>query len=332
MYLDRYIIDPTQYEEEDTIGKGNFSSVSLVHPKKKDNIKIALKKIPVDINEKDSQKYFIREILIMSEINHPCLIKFIGFSFPTNKDQTFKIYSEYLPNKTLIEQLKQEDESKQLTATQKTIIIYGIASAMSYLHKKKIVHRDLKPENVFLNSNFEPVISDFGLSKICTDDITMTSRLGTPYFMAPELFDEDNTVTNKIDVYAFAITLLSVFTTNYKFDGRQPRSINQLMNNILNGKRYKIPSNVPKFYQDLINRCWLNDPAKRPSFDEIVDLFESSDEFLLDGADKKKVKEFILKVKNPKNLDDLRKSNNKLSFISSESDDEIEDTQEFDFQ
>ena len=282
-------------------------------------------------------KYFIREILIMSELNHPCLIKFIGFSFPSNNDQTYKIYSEYLPNKTLIEQLKQDEISKQLTATQKTIIIYGIVSAMAYLHKNNIVHRDLKPENVFLNSNFEPVLSDFGLSKICSDDITMTSKLGTPYFMAPELFDdenEENHITNKIDVYAFAVTLLSMFTTNYKFKGRQPRSISQLISNITNGKRYEIPSNVPKFYENLINRCWSNEASKRPSFDEILELFDSTDEFMLNGSDEKVVNEFINKVKNPNRFNEMRKSNNHLSYMSLSSEDEYEEyeeTQEFDF-
>lgn len=332
MLLDNYIVDPTKYEEECIIGEGNFSTVSLVHPKDKEDNKLALKKIPYDCSDKDAQKFFIREVLIMSELDHPCLIKFFGFSFPTKKDKTFKIYSEYLPNKTLIQKLKEEDITKQLDATQKTIIVYGIASAMAYLHKKNIVHRDLKPENVFLNSNFEPILSDFGLSKIMNDELTITGRLGTPYFMAPELFLDENEyykITEKIDVYAFAVTLLSMFTTNYKFPGRQPRSINQLINNINEGKRYVIPSTVPKFYVNLINKCWSNDASLRPSFDEIVELFESTTDFMFEGADEIKVKEYIKKVKNPSHFDEVKKINN--SSFSSTSDEEIEETKEFCF-
>lgn len=332
MYLSKYLIDPSNYEEECTIGKGNFSSVSLAHPKNNKKVNVALKKIPANLDDNDSQKFFMREVLIMSELNHPNLIKLVGFSFPTKKDQTFKIYSQYLPNKTLIEALNDVDESKQMTPTQKTIIIYGIASAMAFLHKKNIIHRDLKPENVFLDEEFHPVLSDFGLSKICNDDISITSRLGTPYFMAPELFydeSEENPITNKIDVYAFSITLLSMFTTNYKFNGAQPRSINQLINNIAKGKRYLIPPDVPKFYVDLINKCWDNNQSKRPSFKEILDMFESSNEFMLEGADEKKVKDFINKVKIS-NDDDFEKSNNRFFSTCSE-DDSIEDTQEFDF-
>lgn len=340
MSLTEYIIDPSNYDEECLIGEGNFSSVSLVHPKNDKDTKIALKKIPFDPSDKDSQKFFIREVSIMSELNHPNLIKLIGFSSPSKEDPTFRIYTEYLPNRTLLEVL-QDDEfsdasSKILTPTHRSIIIYGIASAMSFIHKKKIIHRDLKPENIFLNSEYQPILADFGLSKICNDDITMTSRLGTPYFMAPELFAEDedgnNKITNKVDVYAFGVTLLTMFTTKYKFTGIQPRTINQLVKNITNGKRYQIPSGVPKFYVSLIERCWSNDPSKRPSFDDIIDMLERSDEFMFEGSDKKKVKEFMNKVKFPKHSEILSKSNN-FSSISSEDDieDNIEDTQEFDF-
>ena len=87
--------------------------------------------------------------------------------------------------------------------------------------------------------------------------------LNTTYFMAPELFDdenEENHITNKIEVYAFAFTLLSMFTTNYKFKGRQRRSISQLISNIINGKRYEISElKKQRFYihDVIIISLWL---------------------------------------------------------------------------
>ena len=276
----------------------------------------------------------------MANINHPNLIKFVGFSFPSKNDQNFKIYSKYTPNDNLCEILKKDqlnnEKEKLLDATKRSIIVYGIASAMAYLHKNKIVHRDLKPENVFLDEDFKPILADFGLSKICDDNLNMTNRLGTPYFMAPELFGEDEKdISNKIDVYAFAITILSLFTTNYRFQGAQPRSINQLVNKIINGKRYIIPNDVPDFYVSLIQRCWSNNIKDRPSFDDIVKELDKNDNFIFEGADKNVVHEYIKKIKN---FDDSAKTN--FSFNSSSSvlsddeqieNDEYEETKEFDF-
>ena len=339
MFLEEYLIDLNDYEEEQIIGEGNFSIVSLVHKKNNNKIKFAMKKISIDLTDKDSQKYFIRELIIMTELEHQCLIKLTGFSLPSKNDQTFRILSEYAPNKTLLEILKmQEDEAIEiLNPTQKSKIIYGIASAMKYLHMKNIVHRDLKPDNIFLNSEFEPILSDFGLSKICNEELTMTSRIGTPYYMAPELFkedgDDDNKITNKIDVYSFGVTLFSLFSTKFHFSGGQPRTINQLMKFITGGKRYKIPQNMTEFYENLINRCWSNDADERPSFEEILELFESNDDFILEKANAKEVKEYMRMLKDPTYFNEKRKSNNYLSSSSSSEDEceEEDDTCEFIF-
>ena len=64
---------------------------------------------------------------------------------------------------------------------------------MSYLHAKHVVHRDLKPENVLLTGEGAVKICDFGLSRLfdtassAAQQLQMTSRVGTPAYMAPEL-------------------------------------------------------------------------------------------------------------------------------------------------
>lgn len=301
MELERYVIRPDDYEEECTIDKGNRQSVLIVHPKNDKSKKIAMKVIQNDMEDEDLRKFTSRELLIMTQLNHPCIIKLIGLSLPSKNDQNFRLYSEYIPNKPLIKYLKKE-EPIELNATQKTKIIYGIASAMKYLHSIDIAHRDLKPENVLLNSEFEPVLTDFELSRICNDDISMSARMGTPYYMAPELFEDgsskDNKITKKIDVYSFAVTLLSFFTTNFRYIGAKPKKVMQIGNIIKDGKRLQIPEDTPPFYTNLITECWSLNPDSRPSFDEIVNRFESSDDFLLEGADKEKVNDFINNIKD----------------------------------
>lgn len=66
-----------------------------------------------------------------------------------------------------------------------------IIDAVRYLHQSGIVHRDLKPENI-VYTNKEGVkilkIIDFGVSQIITNETVMSTAIGTPLYMAPEIF------------------------------------------------------------------------------------------------------------------------------------------------
>ena len=64
-------------------------------------------------------------------------------------------------------------------------------SAVSYIHKEDVVHRDLKPSNIlFCLKTGNIKLGDFGISRRKldgSDDFLISSRLGTPLYMAPEM-------------------------------------------------------------------------------------------------------------------------------------------------
>lgn len=66
-----------------------------------------------------------------------------------------------------------------------------ILGALSYMFKKNIVHRDLKPENVIVEEldggELNVKIIDFGTSKQVSDKERMKCKMGTPYYIAPEV-------------------------------------------------------------------------------------------------------------------------------------------------
>lgn len=101
------------------------------------------------------------------------------------------------------------------------LLASGIANGMRYIHSQKYVHFDLNSKNVLLDQNWNPHISDFGLSERAeTFPALFPNKVntGTSQWMAPELWKKNTKelqkfgnytgpITEKVDVYAFGIIL-----------------------------------------------------------------------------------------------------------------------------
>ena len=114
------------------------------------------------------------------------------------------IILEYLPNKTLKEILNLEKISNSpegWDGTKKLINMYGIASAMSYLHANDIIHRDLKPENILLDSYLYPKVCDYGISKTISTSSFSSIRLTSSIIFSRVFFA-------RIGIFILAISSL----------------------------------------------------------------------------------------------------------------------------
>ncbi|XP_022735845.1 probable serine/threonine-protein kinase WNK3 isoform X2 [Durio zibethinus] len=93
-----------------------------------------------------------------------------------------------------------------------------ILEGLLYLHSHDppVIHRDLKCDNIFVNGNQGEVkIGDLGLAAILRQAQSAHSVIGTPEFMAPELYEEE--YNELVDIYAFGMCLLELVTFEYPY-------------------------------------------------------------------------------------------------------------------
>ena len=278
-------IDLNRFEVICKIGSGGFSRVYKIKDKDTDEFYAAkvMKKKYKDPKSKDFLQ-LEHEILTMYELNHPSVIKLIGYS-PINfrEKRHPMIITQYYSNGSLESILDEERDGRAISSwddTRKLINIYGIASAMTYLHSKNIIHRDLKPDNILMDDYLFPIISDFGLAKNTEKDIKSTKKVkGTIKYMAPEILTKYE-YTQKCDVFSFSLIVYEIMSVKEAYEGlTQDFEIYKKLNDV---SRPEIDSIVPPAYRELIEKCWSQNPNDRPTFSEIKNWLETNEDFLTD--------------------------------------------------
>lgn len=133
---------------------------------------------------KDDMKLLHRELELLRDLDHPNIVKF----YEVYQDKCyFHLVMEYCSGGEVMEKFVKE---KHLTEAETAKIMSKAFSAVKYLHERGIVHRDIKPENFLYASkdaDAEIKLIDFGLSRFAEPHETLSSQVGTPYYVAPEI-------------------------------------------------------------------------------------------------------------------------------------------------
>lgn len=192
-----------------------------------DNRIVAVKKLhkPAHtMTRTNSEKAFCNEILILSSLQHPNLVKLHGYC---SDPKGLLLVYDYVPNGTLADHLHGPKSSYRkgvLNWQVRVDIALQTAMAVEYLHfgsKTPIVHRDITSSNIFVEKDMRIKLGDFGLSRllICTEssssssasDFICTGPQGTPGYLDPD-YHRSFRLTEKSDVYSFGVVLFELIS------------------------------------------------------------------------------------------------------------------------
>lgn len=145
------------------------------------------------ITKKDvgDEEFLKNEVAIMKRLDHPNIPKLFEIF---ESDKYVYLVMELCEGGDLMDKIL---ASTAMTEPVAGVVMKGILMALFYLHSNEIVHRDIKPENVMLRSADAEIsisqirIVDFGFAKVheLDDEELMDTKVGSPYYVAPEILN-----------------------------------------------------------------------------------------------------------------------------------------------
>ena len=157
---------------------------------------------------------FSNEAEIMVKLNHPNIRQVYDYGDIEGRPA---IVMEYLEGDDLKAMMRQgrHFQKEELTKWWNQMV-----AALNYTHSIGIVHRDIKPSNIFIDTNNNVRLLDFGIAKNNEGGTgTMTgSTLGTRIYMSPEQVKDPKRVDYRTDLYSLAVTFVHLLTGKAPYD------------------------------------------------------------------------------------------------------------------
>jgi WNK lysine deficient protein kinase len=202
-----------KFDEE--VGRGSFKTV-YKGLDTETGVAVAWCELQMRRFQKHDRNRFREEAEMLKSLQHPNILKYHDY-WETNGVSGKKgivLVTELMTSGTLKTYLKRFKEIKPKIMRR---WCGQILKGLHFLHTRQppIIHRDLKCDNVFITGPSGVVkIGDLGLATLRRRSF-VTSVIGTPEFMAPEMYDEK--YDEGIDVYAFGMCLLEMATNEYPY-------------------------------------------------------------------------------------------------------------------
>ena len=228
---------------------------------------VAVKVLPIGAQErKELITRFLREMRSVARLNHPNIVSaFDAGVCPRSSLVEADLYYFVME---LLEGQPLDDFvlGKTLSIAKACAFIYQVAGALDEAHRHNLVHRDIKPSNIFISSDGQAKLLDFGLVREQLGP-ALTSPgvvVGTPEFMAPEQAADAGIVDIRTDIFGLGGTLF------FSLTGENPFNLDGTIFEVMDRRQTTparsaraVRADVPVALDKVIGRMLALDPAER---------------------------------------------------------------------
>ena len=139
-------------------------------------------------------------------------------------------------------------------------------SCVNYLHNRNIAHRDLKLENILLesNGNLDSIkVIDFGSACQYEDCLPMTEKVGTPYYIAPEVLNKS--YTQACDLWSLGVITYILLSNTPPFNAATDQEVIETVKTGQYDYNAPVWQSISADAKDFISQLLQTDSQARPT-------------------------------------------------------------------
>ncbi len=250
-----------RYELEKTLGRGAMGVVYLARDPIIDRL-VALKTLRVDLDAEHAEEFrerFVREARAAGRLNHPGIVTVHDVGEDPETGLMY-IAMEHVEGRDLKQILSTGHVFRPSEAAR---IAADVAIALDYAHSLGVVHRDVKPANIILTADGTPKITDFGIARLETSNLTVDGQfIGTPNFMSPEQITGKG-IDGRSDLFSLGVVLFTLLTGQRPFGGDTMHEVTLRIVQEPSPIPSTVSTEIPAAFNPIVLKCLEKNPEKR---------------------------------------------------------------------
>ncbi len=246
-----------RYKILEKVGQGGFGKVYKAYDTRIERI-VALKEIPAT---PETSTTALKEAKMVANLNHPNIVTLHDFE---EIKGYYYLIMEYIEGSTLDKILKVKSP---LSIEESLAFAMQLCYALEYAHSNEVIHLDIKPENLILLPDGRVKVTDFGIARLKTQDLTTEKIAGTVAYMAPEQA-AGKYIDEKADIFSAGLVIYEMVTGKNPFKAETPSAtIFKILNiELLPPSKYN--PEIPEELDQTLLKALEKEPSRR--FENIV--------------------------------------------------------------